>query len=311
MIEVRELKKSFGETVAVDGITFSVSKGEVIGFLGPNGAGKTTTIRIITGFLRADYGKAKVAGFDVEENPVEIKKRIGYLPEENPLYNDLTVKEYLDFISEIRGIRSEQKKEAIEKAVETCAIGEVYRRPIGELSRGYRQRVGLAQALLHDPEILILDEPTSGLDPTQIVEIRSLIKELGKEKTIIISTHILPEVSVTSTRVIIINKGRIVASGTPDELSKESVAGFSLHMEVKAPLEEVEKALDEVPWVLTWNRTSEKEGGIYGFVLKGREGEDIRENLFRLAVEKGWILLELWREKATLEEVFLQLAREE
>jgi ABC-2 type transport system ATP-binding protein len=310
MIEVRNLYKTFGLTVALDGVDFDVHQGEVLGFLGPNGAGKTTTMRIITGFLRPDAGTVRVAGYDVAESPIEVKRRVGYLPEDNPLYNDMTVTEYLKFVGEVRGLKNGKMKDAFDRVVEICGLKEVIKRPIGELSKGFRQRVGLAQVLLHDPEILILDEPTSGLDPTQIVEIRSLIKELGKEKTILLSTHILPEVSVTSTRVVIINKGKIVASGTIEELTEKGRGGEATYIELKAPKDEVENIFSQTPWISSFTLVEEENGKIR-YALKGKEGEDIREALFQLVKERDWTLLELYREKATLEEVFLELTTEE
>ena len=218
MIEVEHLTKRFGPIVAVDDITFEIRKGEVVGFLGPNAAGKTTTMRLLTCFLPSDSGTARIGGHDIHENPLEIRKQIGYLPENAPLYVDMTVTEYLHFISEIRGIPKESIKSRIDDMIDVCGIKKVIYREIGELSKGFRQRVGLAQTMIHDPDILILDEPTSGLDPNQIVEIRELIKEIGKEKTVILSTHILPEVQATCGRIIIINEGSIAGSGTPEEL---------------------------------------------------------------------------------------------
>ncbi len=310
MIEVTNLSKSYGDTVALKGISFNVTRGEVLGFLGPNGAGKTTTMRILTGYLRPDEGTAKIAGYDILNDPLEVKSRIGYLPEDNPLYNDMQPSEYLRFLGEVRGLSGTELQDAIERVVEISGIKEVFYRPIGELSKGYRQRVGIAQALLHDPDVLILDEPTSGLDPTQIVEIRGLIRELGKAKTVILSTHILPEVTVTSTRVLIINRGTIVASGTADELTSKTIDKMSLRVELKGDPNMIEETFDNTAWIESWIRTGEADGA-YRYTIRGKGTEDIRENVFKLAVEKGWTLLEIWREKATLEEVFLQLTTEE
>lgn len=310
MIEVSDLRKTYGDVLALDGVSFSVERGEVLGFLGPNGAGKTTTVRIISGFLRPDRGTAQAAGFDVLREPLEVKKRVGYLPEDNPLYNDISPAEYLKFLGEVRGLRGIRLRDSIDRVVEIAGIKEVLQRPIGELSRGYRQRVGIAQALLHDPEILLLDEPTSGLDPTQIVEIRGLIKELGKEKTVILSTHILPEVSMTSTRVIIINKGVLVASGTAEELTSRSSEKMALRVELKGNPQEIENTLESTAWIESWARIGETDGS-FTYSVKGPEKDDIRGKIFSLAVERGWTLLEMWREKATLEEVFLELTTEE
>jgi len=310
MIEVTNLSKNYGDTVALKDVSFEVQRGEVLGFLGPNGAGKTTTMRIITGYLRPDAGTAKIAGFDVLSEPLEVKKRIGYLPEDNPLYNEMEPSEYLNFLGEVRGLSGSQLKDSIERVVEIAGIKEVFYRPIGELSRGYRQRVGIAQALLHDPEVLILDEPTSGLDPTQIVEIRELIKELGKEKTVILSTHILPEVTVTSTRVLIINRGSIVASGTADELTSKAGDRMVLRVEIKGDPADIEDTFEKTPWIESFSRLSEEDGA-YQYTVEAPPKDDIREKIFSLSVEKGWKLLEIWRERATLEEVFLQLTTEE
>ena len=222
MIEVRELTKSYGTTVAVNKVSFDAHAGEVLGFLGPNGAGKTTTMRILTCYLSADAGSATVAGHDVFEESVEVRKQIGYLPESAPLYSDMGVIEYLNFMTQVRHIPKSQRKERTRAVIDICGLEGVIQKDIGELSKGYRQRVGLAQSLIHDPPILILDEPTSGLDPSQIIEIRNLIKNIGQEKLVLFSTHILPEVSATCSRILIINNGKIVANGTPEELSSQA-----------------------------------------------------------------------------------------
>ncbi len=310
MIEVLNLKKRFATAVALDGVSFSVQKGEVLGFLGPNGAGKTTTMRIITGFLIPDEGTVKVGEYDVLEHPLEVKRLIGYLPEDNPIYQEMRVNEFLNFVAEIRGLTGAEKRAAIERVIETTGLESKYKKTIETLSKGYKQRVGLAQALLHDPEILILDEPTTGLDPSQIVEIRRLIKDLGKEKTIVLSTHILPEVQVTASRVTIINQGKIVAQGTLEELTQKAAEGESTYVELRANPEDVEQTFSSVPWIERFQRVEERDG-VYRWAVRGPEGQDIRENLFKLAVEKNWTLLELWRERATLEEIFLHLTTEE
>lgn len=310
MIEVMNLRKRFTTAVALDGVSFNVKEGEVLGFLGPNGAGKTTTMRIITGFLFPDDGTVKIGEYDVLENPMEIKKRIGYLPEDNPIYMDLRVNEFLNFVAEIRGLKGTKKRDAIERVIEIVGLQYHFKKTIETLSRGYRQRVGLAQALIHVPEILILDEPTTGLDPTQIVEIRKLIKDLGKEKTILLSTHILPEVQAVASRVVIINRGKIAASGTLNELTKGASEGETTYIELRADPKEVEKEFESSTWIENFQRV-EEHNGYYRWAVKGHTGSDIRESLFKLAVEKGWTLIELWRERATLEEVFLQLTTEE
>ncbi len=311
MIEVRNLVKSYGYIKALDDVSFEVRRGEIVGFLGPNGAGKTTTMRIITGYIYPDSGDVLVRGKSVVQDPIEVKRSIGYLPEDNPLYDDMEVLEYLQFIGEARGLKGSKLKDALDRVVTTVDINHVVYRPIGELSKGYRQRVGLAQALIHDPEILILDEPTTGLDPTQIVEIRSLIKDLGKEKTLIISTHILPEAQATSTRILIINRGKIVASGAPEELTQLARGDHSIHFVVKiGSPEQVAGILDQTPWIEAHTYRI-RDNGEVEFVIRPKGGEDIRERLFLLARENDWILLEMWREKATLEDVFLSLITEE
>jgi len=310
MIEVRNIVKHYGFVKALDDVSFEVKKGEIVGFLGPNGAGKTTTMRIITGYLYPDAGDVLVKGVSVLEDPLEVKKNIGYLPEDNPLYYDMEVMEYLEFIGEARGVPKHRLKSEIDRVVNTVDISHVIYRPIGELSKGYKQRVGLAQALLHDPEILILDEPTTGLDPTQIVEIRGLIKELGKEKTLIISTHILPEAAATATRILIINKGKIVASGTPEELTALAKGGSTVHVVFRDHEEPITSILSRLEWVDTFTAKKATDNEVE-FIIKPKGEEDIREKLYLLAKENNWILLEMWREKATLEDVFLSLITEE
>ena len=230
MIEVRELTKSYGPTRAVDQVSFDAKAGEVVGFIGPNGAGKTTTMRILTCYLTADAGKATVAGYDVLEHPIDVRKNVGYLPESAPLYTDMGVVEYLKFMAEVRDIPKSQRKERINTVIDICGLEGVIQKDIGELSKGYRQRVGLAQSLVHDPPILILDEPTSGLDPTQTIEIRNLIIEMGKEKLVLFSTHILPEVAATCSRILIINQGKIVANGTLEELIDQVQSEEKVHL---------------------------------------------------------------------------------
>jgi ABC-2 type transport system ATP-binding protein len=311
MIEVERISKWFGPIVAVDDISFSMSKGEILGFLGPNGAGKTTTMRILTGYILPDTGTARVAGYDIFDSPIEVRKRVGYLPENNPLYTDMSVRDYLDFIAQVRDIPKFKRRSRIDEIVQICGLGEVINRDIGELSKGYRQRVGLAQCMIHDPDILILDEPTSGLDPNQIVGIRELIKELGREKTVIISTHILPEVSATCNRVIIINRGRIVADGSPEELSDMAGGRTSVFMSLKAQREEVETKLTELPYIEGFSEVPSAEEGVLRYRITPSDGGGVTEELFNLAVQNGWIITELYRERATLEDVFRQLTTED
>jgi len=307
MIEVDGISKRFGPIVAVDDVSFNISRGEILGFLGPNGAGKTTTMRILTGYIFPDTGTAKIAGYDIFESPIEVRKHIGYLPENNPLYTDMSVWDYLEFIAQVRDIPKSERRKRIDEVIQICGLESVIYRDIDELSKGYRQRVGLAQCMIHDPDILILDEPTSGLDPNQIVGIRELIKELGREKTVIISTHILPEVSATCNRVIIINQGKIVADGSPDELSDMAKGKLSIFVSLRAQKEDVEAKLSELPWIESFIEVSSTEEGALRYKITPSDGDGRTEELFKLAVQNGWIITELYREKATLEDVFRQL----
>ena len=310
MIEVKELTKSYGTTVAVDHVTFNAHAGEVLGFLGPNGAGKTTTMRILTCYLSADAGSATVAGYDVFEESVEVRKHIGYLPESAPLYADMGVIEYLNFMTQVRGIPKSQRKERIRTVIDTCGLEDVIQKDIGELSKGYRQRVGLAQSLIHDPPILILDEPTSGLDPNQIIEIRNLIKNIGQEKLVLFSTHILPEVSATCSRVLIINNGKIVANGTPDELTNQEKGEEIVHVTIRGTQEAIETQLNELEFVSKWNRVGTDDGTV-SYQISAAHGSDAAEALFHIVVENGWSLTELHQESVDLEDVFLNLTHKE
>src|SRR6267378_105830 len=249
MIEVENLTKRYGRTTAVDGVSFRVQKGEILGFLGPNGAGKTTTMRILTCYLPPTEGTARVAGYDVFESPLEVKRRVGYIPETPPLYPDMDVDGFLDFCAKIKGVPSASRKAKIDEAVEKTRIGDVRRKLIGQLSKGYRQRVGLAQAILANPDVLILDEPTAGLDPKQIIETRELIKSLGGDHTIVLSTHILPEVSMTCGRVVIINKGKVVAEDTPENLTRRLQGAATVRLEVRGESPDLESALIAIPGV--------------------------------------------------------------
>ncbi len=301
MVEVKELTKFYGPTLAVDSISFTVESGEIVGFLGPNGAGKTTTLRIITGFLPPTAGKVEVMGIPILEDTEEPKKHIGYLPENNPLYSNLLVSEYLDFISDIREIR--EKKDRIDYVAQSCGIEDVLKKPIGELSKGYKQRVGLASAIIHSPEILILDEPTTGLDPNQVVEIRNLIKELGKEKTVIISTHILQEVEATTNRVIIIHKGRIVADEGIDKLSSLSEEKEFVNIKVKNDGKDPVKVFEDLGIVSILKRYKEETD----IMIESKR--DIREEVFHRANAEGLVLLEVYRKRKSLEEIFRELTR--
>ena len=311
MITASNLSKYFGSTQALKNISFEVKKGEVLGFLGPNGAGKTTTMRVLTCYHPADTGSATIAGYDVFENPLEVRKMIGYLPENNPLYMDMGIVDYLEFIAGIRGLASSQKKNQIKHVIELCGLRNELQKDIGELSKGFRQRVGLAQALLHDPAILILDEPTIGLDPTQIIEIRELIKKIGKEKTIILSSHILPEVSATCDRIIIINRGEIVGSGTPEEMALSAKAGEITYVTIRGPLQEVQEKLNTLEKVNEIIYVSGEESGLHQFEIKSAVGVDVCEELFFLVAQNAWSLTELYQKTANLEDIFLQLTTNE
>jgi len=303
MVELDNVTKKFDNVKAVDNVSFGVKKGEIVGFLGPNGAGKTTTMRLITGFLYPDEGTIRVKDMDVSLEPIKIKSLIGYLPENNPLYNDLYVYEYLDIIANLRGIEKEEKEQRIEDVVYLAGLQDVMGRIIGELSRGYRQRVGLAQAMMHNPDILLLDEPTSGLDPLQVAEMRNLIKSLAKKKTVIISTHILTEAEATCTRILIINKGKIVADEMKENLSKLSTGQEWLELEVKGDREKVVDTAGKFGEVEVGNETN----GIISLSL--RTFEDIREAFFNAAVQNGFIILKMHRKAASLEDVFKELTK--
>ncbi|NLO82176.1 MAG: ATP-binding cassette domain-containing protein [Clostridiales bacterium] len=311
MVQVINLTKRYGQHVAVDQVSFTVEKGEIVGFLGPNGAGKTTTMNIITGYISATEGSVKVDGFDILEEPEEVKKRIGYMPEFPPLYLDMTVQEYLNFVSDIKKIDRKTKKQSMEKIMDMVKIGDVRKRLIKNLSKGYRQRVGLAQALIGAPPVLILDEPTVGLDPKQIIEIRNLIKELGKDHTIILSSHILPEVSAVCERVLIINKGKIVASDTPENLSKRLGDTGRLSVRVAGPERQVVKLLRELPGVKSVDSTGAKEPGTVDLLVEAEKDIDIRRPLFHALSRAEYPILQMKPIDLTLEEIFLQVTTEE
>jgi ABC-2 type transport system ATP-binding protein len=310
MIEVDNLTKRYGRQTAVDGISFKVMKGEILGFLGPNGAGKTTTMRILTCYLPPTEGKARVAGFDVFEQPQEVKRRVGYTPESPPLYPDLEVREFLEFCARIKGVPSASRKARIDEVMGKTRIDDVGGKLIGRLSKGYRQRVGLAQALLGNPEVLILDEPTAGLDPKQIIETRELIRGLGGEHTIILSTHILPEVSMVCGRVVIINKGRVVAEDTPENLTHRLRGAASLRLEVRGEEADVLGVLRTVPGVLAV-RPARAGSGLSAFELDPEPGTDVRPEVARAVVGGGFDLLALQQVGMSLEDIFLHLTTTE
>lgn len=307
MIDVRNITKRYGELTAIDRVTFRVEKGEVLAFLGPNGAGKTTTMRILTCFMPATEGSAQVAGFDCADQADEVKKRIGYLPETPPVYQELTVFEYLAFVGKLRGLDGADLTTAMDRVTERLSLGSVRGRLIGNLSRGYRQRVGLAQALIHDPPVLILDEPTVGLDPKQIIEIRELIKSLAGSHSVILSTHILPEATAVCQRVVIINGGRIVAEDTPDQLSARLRRSEKISVTLKAPPADAAERFRDVAGVEHVLTTSDPRTVLIECAL----GKDIREEVARFAVNNHWGLLEMKSVSMTLEDVFLRLTQHE
>jgi ABC-2 type transport system ATP-binding protein len=308
MIEVNDLTKDYGATRAVDGVTFNVRRGEVLGFLGPNGAGKSTTMKMLTCFLSPTAGRATVAGHDVFDDSIAVRRRIGYLPEDTPIYRDMTVREFLEFAAEMRGMTADAVEGRIKEVGQRCGLGDVAGKLVGELSKGFRQRVGLAQAMLHDPDILILDEPTSGLDPNQIVEIRSLIKEIGREKTVILSTHILPEVQATCSRILIISGGKLVADGTPEALrAREKGGRYRVVVESNGVAKEaIRDRLASLAGVARCELVS-GEAGSHAFAIDAAASDDLRKPIFRAAVANAWTLLELARESASLEDVFRNL----
>lgn len=307
MIEVENLTKFYGSVVALRQVNFSVEQGEIVGFLGPNGAGKTTALRIITCFLPPTSGVARVAGLDCQQNSLEVRAKIGYLPENVPLYKDMTTRRFLAFAAAAKGVSRSRKPQELDRVMEVCAITSVAERIIGNLSKGYRQRIGIAQALLNDPPILILDEPTIGLDPTQIVEIRSLIKELGAERTIILSSHILPEVSQICQRILIINNGQIIATDTPANLTAQLQRNLQVYLEVEGPEAEIMKKIDSMVGVL--NVTPANGPGSY--LIETSRGQDLRPELARTVVEHGWHLRELKLQDLSLEDIFMQLVTDE
>lgn len=304
MIEVENLTKYYGTLAAIENVSFIVEEGEILGFLGPNAAGKTTTMRILTGFMPPSSGTARVAGFDVFEDSLEVRKRIGYMPETVPLYPEMTVSSYLNFVASIREV--EDRRERVEGIMDTCDIAHYADKLIGKLSKGYRQRVGLAQALVHDPQVLVLDEPTIGLDPKQILEVRELIKSLGGDHTIILSTHILPEAAQVCGRVVIINKGRVVAGGSPEMLTAELQKGERILVHLQKPAQDAASQLSQLEGV-----TEVKDKGEGKFEISCALGADLRAEISSLVVGRGWGLLELRPVAMSLEEIFLQLTTEE
>lgn len=309
MIQVTNITKRFGSTLAVDGVNFEIPQGQVVGFLGPNGAGKSTTMRILTGYLPADDGEAKILGLSLSQS-LEIRRRLGYIPENNPLPEDIEVTDYLHFIGRLRGLHNNaERMDRVKRVLKLCSLGSAVGKKIGELSKGFRQRVGLAQAIIHDPDILILDEPTSGLDPNQVQDVRGLIQDLRKQKTLLISTHILTEVQQTCDRILIINKGKIVADGTPTDLEGSMKNVNRLFVSLKGPQDEIRSKLGALSGIQ--NLKEQSAQGEAGFLLESSSEQDLRENVFRLAVEHNWPILSLTQQRLSLEDVFRALTSEQ
>jgi len=310
VIEVQHITKRYGRVTAVDDVSFRVERGEILGFLGPNGAGKTTTMRILTGYMPPTEGKATVAGHDVFTHPIDAKRRTGYLPETPPLYPDMTVREYLDFVAKIKGVVPRERRDRVRSVMERTRVADMSDRHCSKLSKGYRQRVGLAQALIHNPEVLILDEPTAGLDPKQIIETRDLIRSLAGDHTIVLSTHILPEVAQTCQRVVIINKGRVVAVDTPDNLTARLKGAETMYVQIDSEGADATTALQTIPGV-TRVTASDGRGPVGGYEVESVRGTDVRREIARSVVTRGWGLLELRPMRMSLEEIFLQVTTDE
>lgn len=309
MIEVKNLTKKYGDKFALKDVSFTVEPGQVLGFLGPNGAGKSTTMNILTGYLSATEGQAIIGGHDILEEPMEAKRLIGYLPEQPPLYLDMTVKEYLEFVYELKKTTL-PKQQHLKEVCDVVKITDVYGRIIKHLSKGYRQRVGLAQALIGNPDVLILDEPTVGLDPKQIIDIRNLIRGLAERHTVILSSHILPEVQAVCDRILVINKGQIVADGTPDNLSAQLSGDHKLMVRIEGPENDVAKLLSSLPNVISVKKLGKRDVGVYEYAVESRTGTDVRKEMFLRLADRRWPLLSSRSSELTLEDIFLQLVRE-
>ena len=311
MIEVSNLTKRYsGRTPAVSNLSFKVGRGEIVGLLGTNGAGKSTTMRILACYMPATSGTARVAGFDVFTHPDEVRRRIGYMPENNPLHTEMRVREYLKFRARLKGLTRARSRERVDVVIEQCGLADVSRRIIGHLSKGYRQRVGLADALVHEPEVIILDEPTIGLDPNQIRSVRQLIKSLKHNHTVLISTHILPEVEMTCTRVLILHQGRILAADTPDNLQKLMNSDGQVIAEIAAPANELRECWEVMPEIEHFD-LSPAEGDYHRCALTPRNGLDLRPRIYALARERGWALRELTRSRHSLEDIYVRVTRPE
>jgi ABC-2 type transport system ATP-binding protein len=309
MIQVRDLTHYYGPRPAIEGVTFDVKRGEILGFLGPNGAGKTTTMRIITGFMPPTRGKVTVAGYDVVEQSLETRRRVGYLPETVPLYTEMTVTSYLKYMGSLRGVSPKRLPLRIGEVIELCRLGDYRKTIIGKLSKGFRQRVGIAQAILHEPEVLVLDEPTIGIDPIQVVETRRLIQDLGREQTVVLSSHILPEVSMLCQRVLIIHQGRIVAEDTPQRLAQSLQGVERIEVEVRGPRPEVAAALRRVEGVTEVTPPAGRNNHTY--LVQARHGQDLRDEISKAIISGGWGLLSMRMSTMSLEDIFLRLTTQE
>ena len=308
MIEVSNLTKRYAGRTAVAGISFTVARGEIVGLLGPNGAGKSTTMRILSSFLPATSGTVRVAGFDVFHESVAVRRRIGFMPENNPLYPEMRVREYLKFRARIKGLGWRRSRERVDTVMAQCGLTDVHRRIIGQLSKGYKQRVGLADALVHEPDLIILDEPTIGLDPNQIRSVRQLIKSLAEKHTVLISTHILPEAEMMCSRMLILYDGKILAADTPENLQKLMQGGSQIVAEIAAPAEELRAAWAAMPGIEQFD-VAAAEGGFQRCALTPRDGYDLRPAIFTLANERGWLLRELTRSRHSLEDIYVQVTK--
>ena len=308
MIAVTDLTKRYAGRTAVAGISFGVNRGEIVGLLGPNGAGKSTTMRILSTFMPATSGTVRVAGFDVFHDSVEVRRRIGFMPENNPLYLEMRVREYLKFRARLKGLGWTRSRERVDTVMEQCGLTEVHRRIIGQLSKGYRQRVGLADALVHEPELIILDEPTIGLDPNQIRSVRQLIKSLAGKHTVLISTHILPEAEMMCSRMLIMFEGKILAADTPENLQRVMAGSSQVIAEIAAPAEELRNAWLDMPEIEQFD-VSAAEGEFLRCALTPRDGHDLRPQIFEMARERGWRLRELTRSRHSLEDIYVQVTK--
>jgi ABC-2 type transport system ATP-binding protein len=310
MIHVENLTKTFGDLCAVDHITLDILEGQILGLLGPNGAGKTTTLRMLTGFLRPSSGTIRVKDYSIEEHSLEIRKLLGYLPESAPLYHDMLVYDYLTYVADIREVGKKDRLARLREMADLCGLNEVMHKPVGELSKGYKQRVGLAHAMMKDPKILIFDEPTSGLDPNQIIEIREIIRKIGKEKTVILSTHILSEAEATCDRVVIINQGKIVADGSMESLKESASGDYSIHLALKnADIASVQEKLGDLTGI-TRVLPLEGDSGLLRVKLACRSSEDLRAQVYEKIKQTNWILIEFYQETQSLENIFQKLTLE-